>query len=106
MRKKNNDFIEKIKEFFRLTKAKLIITISIMLGLFVIFLVTQSYAFGQTIARYVYYLPLKLSLPFTYEGTDAIAPTLISGTIFLLTFILQFYVISCLVVLIYNKLRK
>lgn len=103
---KNNDFMGKLKEFFWPSNVKIITTISVMIGLFALFLVTQSTVFGQAIASYVYYLPFTASLPFTYQGSGAISPSLISTTLFVLTFVAQFYLFSCLLVFIYNKSGK
>ena len=100
---KENKIIGFLKEFFSPTKGKIILTVILMI-MFFYFLLT-----GITQVIVIFYLPLIISGPlsiYTSGGFDTvITPTIFSIIAALLIYALQTYVISCLLILIYNKMR-
>lgn len=105
MSKKKIDWKSKICKFFRPTKWKIII--------FLIFLIPGFLALiGSDLGELVYpllILPLLLSDPFkkmVCGGFDCtIIPTNLSDITFLLTYIIEVYLILCLFFYLYNKIK-
>lgn len=103
MQKRKSKINKFLKEFFSPKKGKIILTVILMI-MFFYFLLT-----GIEQVVVLFYLPLIISGPlniYTSGGFDTvITPTIFSVIAALLIYALQTYVISCLLILIYNKIR-
>lgn len=105
MGRKNTDWKGKVWEFFRPTKWKIIILL--------IFLIPGFLALiGSDLGEIVYpllILPLLFSMSFhktVCGGFDCtIIPTNLSDIIFLLVYIIEVYLLLCLLFYLYNKIK-
>lgn len=91
-------------EFFKPNKWKITLSIVLMLTFFFFLLI------GIEQVVIIFYLPLIVSGPFnisTSGGFDIVViPTIFSTFVALLIYALQTYLLSCLLMLIYNKIKE
>jgi len=105
MNEKVLDWKRKVREFFRPTKWKIIV--------FLIFLIPLFFALiGSDLAEIVYPLlglPILLSAPFDRAicgGFDCtFISTALSNMVFSLVYIMEVYLLLCLLFYLYNKIK-
>ncbi|MEK6983382.1 MAG: hypothetical protein AABX33_02315 [Nanoarchaeota archaeon] len=104
MKESKSKVYESLVEFLKPNKWKIIFTIILMLIFFFLLLI------GHEQIIILFYLPLIISGPFNIYpsgGFDIfITPTILSIIIALLIYTIQIYLISCLLILLYNKIRR